>query len=836
MTKRANRDGDRVGWTWRRAWTAYAGVVEQQFRAVFAVALALTVVLALGLPKLEFSSTQDTMIPSGSKVYVDNVRYQKQFGGDPMLVLFDGDITKLFTKHNRAELERLESDLMKTGLFHAILSPLTTIRFAADQLTTGVAQELALGAVARDQEAAAKAAREKAAAQGASTAEQEAAAAKASQDTFDAFMAKRVEDGNRLAAVGEQSLDNPKFVEFLIFDANGEIRSDFQGVFPDREHAIVAVRTGGNLTIDETGEAGKRVVDLTNQRHFEGLHAMPTGSALLLKELNDRMRTDMATMGALAIAVMAAILLLVFRARWRLLSLPLVLVGIMWAFGVMGYLGIRLTMVTISALPILIGLGVDFAVQAHARYEEDAHRDDGRTRGLRGMFEHAGPALAVAMLAAVAGFISLRISKVPMIRDFGVMLSVGAAVLLVATLTIVPAALAWRDRRGVRPERAGGRVVEAIVRSLTSVTRGRPVVTLLVIAVAVLAGLNAQDKTPVESDPERFVPQDSPVLKDLDRVREVADSAGEFGLLVEADDVLRDDVLQWMARFEARQLQEHEGVLFRAASVASITQLITGSQPVKGDVQAVLDIAPDAILESFVSADHKRAHIIFAIGPVGLAEREKLINEMQADLDPPRGVTVTASGLSVIGIEAVKALRSNRTEMTWVGLMAVFLWLVIAFRRPIGALLTVLPVLGAVGLAALVVYWFGIEVTALGAMSNGLVIAVCTEFTVLVVERYLEERRRGIAPAEAMELASASIGRAFTASGLATAGGFAVLAASGFPLLTSFGLIVTVNVLVALVCALVLLPPLLVWADRFLGVPATDEAGPPALGEPVTVH
>lgn len=835
MTKRANRNGDQMGWSWARGWSAYATFVERRFRAVFLAALLLTVILAFGLPRLEFSSTQDTMIPSGSQVYVENERYQQQFGGDPMLVLLEGDIRELFSAHNLAELERLESELMETGLFHAVLSPLTTLRFAADQITSGVAEELALGAVARDQEAAAQAAREEVAAQGGGAVEQEEAAAAASQATFDAFIESRIEDGRRLAEAGEQSLDNPKFTEFLVFEASGEIRSDFTGVFPDPEHALVAVRTGGNLTIDETGEAAERVVELTNQREFEGLDALPTGAALLLKELNDRMRTDMATMGAMAIVVMAVLLVLVFRARWRLLSLPLVLVGIMWAFGVMGYLGIRLTMVTISALPILIGLGVDFAVQAHARYEEDAHRDDGRTRGLRGMFEHAGPALAVAMLAAVAGFVSLRISKVPMIRDFGVMLSVGAAVLLVATLTIVPAALAWRDRRGVRPERPGGRVVERVVGVLTALTRGRPVVALVLVALAVGTGFAAQAKTPVESDPERFVPQDSPVLADLDRVREVADSSGEFGLLVEADDVLRDDVLAWMAEFEAEQLEKHEGVLFRAASVASITQLITGSTPVRDDVAAVLDIAPHGILRSFVSDDRTQAHIIFAIGPVGLAEREQLIKEIKADLAPPEGVDVIASGLSVIGIEAVKALRSNRVEMTWAGLLAVFVWLLIAFRRPVGALLTVLPVLGAVGLAALVVYLVDIEVTALGALSNGLVIAICTEFTVLVVERYLEERRKGIAPAEAMDVALGSIGRAFTASGLATAGGFAVLAASGFPLLTSFGLIVTVNVLVALVCALVMLPPLLVWADRFLGVPAASPAGAAPIGEPATI-
>jgi uncharacterized protein len=51
------------------------------------------------------------------------------------------------------------------------------------------------------------------------------------------------------------------------------------------------------------------------------------------------------------------------------------------------------------------------------------------------------------------------------------------------------------------------------------------------------------------------------------------------------------------------------------------------------------------------------------------------------------------------------------------------------------------------------------------------------------------------------------------ASGLTTVGGFAVLALSSYPLLRDFGIVVSLNVLVALVSALVVLPPLLMWAD-----------------------
>src|SRR4029078_13418277 len=89
------------------------------------------------------------------------------------------------------------------------------------------------------------------------------------------------------------------------------------------------------------------------------------------------------------------------------------------------------TMVTISGLPILIGLGVDFAIQIHSRIEEETFASGSAEAGLDRALLRGGPALAVAGLAACIGFIVLHLSDVPMIRDFGSMLAVGAVIVFI---------------------------------------------------------------------------------------------------------------------------------------------------------------------------------------------------------------------------------------------------------------------------------------------------------------------------------------------------------------------------------------------------------------------
>jgi len=797
-------------------WLFCAETIRKWHVWLLVLAVAATAGLAFGIPRLEFKTSQDTIVPSDSETFRENVRYEREFGGEPVLVLFSGDdILDLYTDENRATLAKLEGEFEASDHYHSVFGPLGLLEFARDQVPVGA--ELA----AARQQRAADAAREVAAAQGATPVEQEAAAEAARLEVATEFAEQQAADAARFAEAGEPTLDNPDFVEFLILDETGGIRPEFQGVFPNRQHALMVVRLNGNMSIDEQGEAAGTAVDIAKQYEFEGFEVLPTGPPILLKEINDTMRESMLTMAALASVIMIIVLFLVFRARWRLLSLGVVLVGSVWAFGLMGFLGISLTMVTISGLPILIGLGIDFAIQMHSRFEEETDRTGSSFEGLRSAFANLVPALAIAVVAGAVGFMALHISRVPMIRDFGSMLAVGVTILAIAGVLVPASILFWRDKKRVpeTPAAGNGRLqVERFVRVLTS-SGDRRLLPVVAIGVAfVLIGLVADRQITIQTDPEKFVPEDSPVLQDLYTVRDVAGSSDQMGIMIEAEDVTDQEVLDWMSDFQARQLEQHPDELKRVESISSIVERIAGGPAETPDVESVLAIAPDSIKDTFVSEDRTQAHIIFAIGSVSLQERKELLDEMEDDLNAPSGVTAAPVGLAVIGVEAVDALDANRTLMIYAALGAVLIWLFLAYRNLVKTVLPLLPVLIALGGSSAAIYLLGIELNPLTAVSGPLIIATCTEFSVLIMARYFEERERGLSPREAIDTASVRIGRAITVAGLTTIGGFGVLAFSGFPLLETFGIVTALNVAIALFSALIVLPPLLIWADEETGL------------------
>jgi hypothetical protein len=238
--------------------------------------------------------------------------------------------------------------------------------------------------------------------------------------------------------------------------------------------------------------------------------------------------------------------------------------------------------------------------------------------------------------------------------------------------------------------------------------------------------------------------------------------------------------------------------------------------PTGANLEAAYGVAPNDIQRSVVNEDADAANIVFRTATDSLEELQEVVEVVTANADElaSPGLRGTPSGLAVVGVGLLENLKANRALLTYVALGVVALWLAIRFRSITKSLLALVPVLLAVGVSSLVVAALGLELSPLTTVSGPLIIATCTEFSSLIITRYMDERKEGLSAREATDVASARTGLAFFVSALTTIGGFAVLVFSALPLLRDFGLIVTLNIAVALLSALVVLPPVLVWADE----------------------
>ena len=124
------------------------------------------------------------------------------------------------------------------------------------------------------------------------------------------------------------------------------------------------------------------------------------------------------------------------------------------------------------------------------------------------------------------------------------------------------------------------------------------------------------------------------------------------------------------------------------------------------------------------------------------------------------------------------------------------------------------PIALASGWSALVLFAVRVPLNPMSITLGALVIAISTEFSVLLAERYRQERGGGHAPREALERTYRSTGAAVLASGLTAIAGFAVLLLSDIRMLSDFGFVTVVDLAVSLVGVMLALPAVLVLAER----------------------
>lgn len=120
-------------------------------------------------------------------------------------------------------------------------------------------------------------------------------------------------------------------------------------------------------------------------------------------------------------------------ARHRFHPVLFVGIGLTTAMGFMGLTGIKLNMAVMGAFPVMIGLGIDYSMQFHARPDEEA-RKGLLDKVVSLMVTGTGPAVMYAMPATGMGFIAMCIPPAPMICSFGLVAMIGVMSCFVISL------------------------------------------------------------------------------------------------------------------------------------------------------------------------------------------------------------------------------------------------------------------------------------------------------------------------------------------------------------------------------------------------------------------
>ncbi|MFC1950781.1 RND family transporter [Chloroflexota bacterium] len=763
-------------------------IIESKYLPVIIIAALLIGAAGYGATRIKMDSGMGTILPADSQVMIDSDKFSEHFGGESIIILVTADtMDELLANDVLVAMDSVETDINGNAELEGVsaLSPALLFKQANGGILPATA-----------------------------------------------------DDAKTIMAI---PLLADQFSQMLFDNTSPPVRSG-------KAHAFIVVASKGNIMTANLTPVTDAVTKAVDDANFNAdvVEVTVTGGPMIMDEVQGMMMGTMRVMMALAIALLFIIIAVIFKVRgffaWRWLPLGVVVIGTIYTFGVMGYLSVPLTMVSMAVFPVLLGLGIDYGIQLHNRYDEDSI-DKSPAQAIIHTITHMGPVVGIALVAACLGLCAMFFSPVPMVRDFGLMLIIGMICSYVVAVFPLPVILYLYHRRkhnnnnnngDKAPEKVESReegkgFLERGLHRIAPWVIRSPKIILPIALFLTVGGVVADFFVEIEFDETKWISENSPVMQKVRKLSAVSEGLAVVNVFVEGDDLANPETMQWMQDLKQEIIADRDADVDDIKYVSDVNTIADTVMQSNGGVmpataaelKAVLGAIPDAQKSNLIksgSDSYPMANIIVTVTQWNIEVVEGLRDRLVVYLaDAPDEVNTAVTGGLILQSEVKNLMTGSRSKITFISIGFILAGLFFMFKFDIiKAIVATLPVVLIIGWSALCMYALGMKYTPLTAALGALVIAIGVEFTILLMSRYYEERGKGEDPLLAMTTAMTRIGRAITASALTTIGGFAALLfAFDFIILQDFGIITMINVFFALAVTILVLPSLVVIVDKW---------------------
>ncbi len=573
---------------------------------------------------------------------------------------------------------------------------------------------------------------------------------------------------------------------------------------------------------EEIAKEIERVISFSNPP--AGVRVEVTGTPALGYQIKEEIRKSFRITMVASTVLMVLILFATFSGVVRkkyTAFMPLVVsvLSVQTVYGLMPILGIPLSEHTNGALPMLIGLAIEYGAQLQNRYEEERREGREVDDAIAISITRTGLAIVMALVTTVIGFMSMLAPGIPAMAQFGIIAALGLIIAYIFTLTFLPAALKLIDRGEVKEEAVKverkDEKVGALERSLSlisALTASRPFGILVFAALITVVGFYSSMHVGVETNYHKYVPQELPALQRFNELSRILGGQSIYTLVLATDGV--DASTLKKVDELAQYVVAKEDLVY---DYSSITRLIKEVRRAYGlgytlpesdaELSAILAKIPSSDVSRYISGNLIAVH--FSSDADEHNEFVELYESIKRDVKFfgwSSGYYVTGS--PVVYGEMGRIMISGQTIMTLTAYIFVVILLLVVYRSLRKAVVPLVAITTVIAVMNTIMYAAGIKQTMMSIALNSITLGLGIDFSIHIMERYFEEREK-FAAIEAVRRTIERTGKAITTAALTMAGGFGSLMFSTFPIVQNFGFIALVAIVFSLLAALTVVPAFL---------------------------
>lgn len=669
------------------------------------------------------------------------------------------------------------------------------------------------------------------------------------------LFAESGEGMDRLIAIREQitaldgirdvlSIDRPIGREIVNPDNNRalKLRDTFAGL-THNEAGTIAALVCILVPDNESKETRTEIIDQIRAIVSEQPGGMITGEPVMVVDGFRYVEEDGARLGWATSLLLGLVILIAFRSvRWVIAAIAVVQLTLWLTQAGLAVAGFQLSMVSSMLTAIVTVIGVATVTHILIRFREF------RAAGLdaKPALIETGKLLAAPIFWACAtdavGFSALMITKVGPVHDFGVMMAVGAMMVIVSVCLLVPGIILIGNFGGDAGRIWGeGRLDGGLDLTVKWVER-HPVFIVVFSIIMLTAAIVGSTRLEVESDFTKNFCEGAPIVVAYDYVEENLGGAGVWDIMLPAPENLdwpyisKVHQLELKLREEAPELTQTlsladaimagspldlEAIRFNVLRNRAISMGMSTFQSEMPGILAALHAEdpehPGQYWFRIMLLSHERRDA---------KEKKALIEKVQAiaadfDYGEPteeekaEGAvaeqTPQVTGFFVLLTYLIDSLIADQWRAFLIAIGGISLMMLLAVRDLRYALLAlvpnVLPVLVVTGCIGL----FGVKINMGAAMIAAVSLGLSVDSSLHYIIGFQRALAKGLTVTGAIAEVQQSVGRALVFATIALILGFSVLCFSNFIPTVYFGVLVSLTMLGGLFGNLILLPLLLRW-------------------------
>lgn len=601
----------------------------------------------------------------------------------------------------------------------------------------------------------------------------------------------------------------------------------------DRKVTVVTLIINNKLsesTLEDKTDTLQRITD-NYDSEYDKLSLSNTGTLSRDGAMKNAMMNDLQILIPLAAAFIIGILYLTFRRIFDTLLPFLVLgLGVVWMIGTMGLAGVPFYSNFTIIVPILLGIGIDYAIHLLNRYyEERSEGSDPETSALLSV-KTVGVAILLTAVTTSIGFSSFGISDMAPIKSFGFVAGAGVLYVFILANTVLPSLLTIRDSgKEVEQDREGswgedrlgkalGKLEGAIFGRSKALLAGAGLVTVL--AMVPIMGLS----TTMSSD---IMMPDGAEAVEVQNTLE--DHFGGYGsgskayVIVEGE-IFSPEALRGIAELQQSVMSDpkNDNLIVDTSSIANLIKRKSGGKiPTRQELSQVLkglESKSGGMYNRLVLSKHKTV-VYFTFGTDTMEEDrdatkllrdsvESFGEESDAEIDLMMDGEPAVSGMPVILSDISDNIKPDLVSSILLAIFLVVVVLSIVFKSLSLGLIGSVPVSLTLAWELGLLGALGVPLNVMNMLVSAIAIGIGVDFSIHVIHRFEEEKREKSLK-NAISDTVQSTGRAILSAAATTIGVFVIISFSSTPMLVSFGWLSAVVISFSLVGSLIILPLIL---------------------------